>query len=99
MKRTLLITLSMASFAAFGQVKGLDWQVKKTSWSPQDEKMFQEFVRGIGSAREKPLCGTTDACINLIGEPDVRCARTLKAFACSRTALTFLHPSQFPLDE
>lgn len=63
MKKILLITLSVASFAAFGQVKSLEWQVKKTSWSALDEKNFQEFVRGVGKAREKRICNTTDNCI------------------------------------
>lgn len=63
MKKTLLIATSLISFTAFAQVKSLSWEVKKTTWSPQDEKKFQEFVRGIGQAKEKRLCSTTDNCI------------------------------------
>lgn len=63
MKTAIIIAASLMSFNTFAQVKSLTWEVKKTTWSPQDEKKFQEFVRGIGQAKEKRLCSTTDNCI------------------------------------
>lgn len=63
MKKALAVTLTLMSVSAFAQVKNLGWEVKKSSWSPQDEKNFQEFVRGIGRAKEQRLCSTTDNCI------------------------------------
>lgn len=48
---------------AFGQVKGLTWEIKKENWSPSDEKSFQEFVRGLGLGKEKRLCSTTENCL------------------------------------
>lgn len=70
MKKAMWIALSMMSFTAFGQVKSLGWEVKKTNWSSQDEKNFQEFVRGIGKAKESRLCSTTDNCIkNKVANP------------------------------
>jgi hypothetical protein len=70
MKKVFVIAMTMMSFSAFAQVKSLRWEVKKTSWSSADEKIFQEFVRGIGQAKEKRLCSTTDNCIkNKVANP------------------------------
>ncbi len=72
MKNGMLVVLSLLSFSAVAQtsVKGLGWEVKKNAWSGQDEKNFQEFVRGIGKAKENRLCTTTDNCIkNRIANP------------------------------
>lgn len=50
---------------AFAQsvTKGLNWEIKSTSWSAGNEKAYQEFVTGIGLAREQKLCGTIDQCL------------------------------------
>lgn len=39
------------------------WVVKKTSWSAQDEKNFQDFIRGIGQAVADRKCRSTEACL------------------------------------
>lgn len=57
-----LLGLSTITFAQTS-TKSLTWSVKKTEWSSTDEKSFQEFVRGIGRAKEKRLCSTTENCI------------------------------------
>lgn len=53
------------SFSVFAQdmAKSLTWQIKSTGWSPAHEKAYQEFVTGIGMAREQKLCGTVDQCL------------------------------------
>ncbi|HLE11401.1 MAG TPA: hypothetical protein VI754_09145 [Bacteriovoracaceae bacterium] len=43
--------------------KSTKWVIKKTEWSIADEKLFQEFVRGIGEAKKAGKCSTTFGCL------------------------------------
>lgn len=45
------------------------WIVKKTAWSPQDEKNFQSFVSSIGEAAATKKCRNTDACLKSPANP------------------------------
>ncbi len=62
-KFSSMALLAFFSVGVHAQVKDLAWSVKKIEWSASDEKSFQEFVRGIGRAKEKRLCSTTENCI------------------------------------
>lgn len=66
----LLSTFYSSIHAQTETKKDLIWTIKKPSWSQTDEKNFQEFIKGIGKAREKRLCFTTEECIkNKIANP------------------------------
>jgi hypothetical protein len=45
------------------------WVVKKTTWSTQDEKNFQNFISSIGEAAASKKCRTTDSCLKSAANP------------------------------
>jgi hypothetical protein len=65
MYKIVKIFLLLLSFSLSAQStsKSLLWQVKSTEWTAAHEKMYQEFVQGIGLAREKKYCLTLDQCL------------------------------------
>lgn len=56
-----LILLSQTTFA-IGK-KDLHWKIENKGWSADYEKLYQQFIHGLGAARKKGLCKTTDGCL------------------------------------
>jgi hypothetical protein len=63
---SFLFSALLAS-TAFGQSN--IWIVKKTVWSAQDEKNFQDFVVSIGEAVAARKCHSSDTCLKSSANP------------------------------
>ncbi|MBC7427355.1 MAG: hypothetical protein H7336_02005 [Bacteriovorax sp.] len=58
---SIILTISFATDAS--AKKPLLWQVKNTAWTKSIDKSYEEFVSGIGKAKQAGICNTTSECI------------------------------------
>ena len=65
--KILALTLLLAS-VSYAQDSST-WIVKKTAWSSQDEKNFQDFVASIGEAAAAKKCRSADSCLKSAANP------------------------------
>lgn len=45
------------------ETKSLIWGIRHLEWTPQNEKLYQEFITSLGEGKEAKLCQTTFQCI------------------------------------
>jgi hypothetical protein len=72
MTKAIIFKVFISIFILAASAKGQNinnWIVKKTSWSSQDEKNYQDFVAAIGEAAASKKCRNTDSCLKSNANP------------------------------
>ncbi len=65
MALSILLSFSSLSLAQTRQ----EWVVKKSSWSSQDEKNYQDFISSIGEAAAAKKCISVETCLKSSANP------------------------------
>ncbi|MBC7712978.1 MAG: hypothetical protein H7177_06550 [Rhizobacter sp.] len=66
MKTLPLVVSLVLSFSMNAQAstkKPLAWQIKNTEWTKSIDKSYEEFIAGIGKAKQAGVCNTVSECI------------------------------------